>query len=336
VTPAAPAPPASPVPIRELRRSDRDTFGESIELGYGPFEAMVGLGSGGSGEFNALFRPGIWFLLRFTRALGKAPLRAFVAVDRNRVVGTTLLLPWKRSGYILGVGVRPEYRRRGLAGRLVSEAEQVTRRSGRPWAVLDVEEENHPAITLYLARKYTVVQRSMWYRLADRPPAPSPTEPTGSVHALRGRPDREPAAAWVAGQVGAAVAMAVPPEPSRFTHLESLGTMPGGKRAAWTVGAPGAVRGVLAGAWRSANRPGMLFLPALDPAVPKGEAVALLRAGVAWLQGLGCSGVLLAVPDTAASVAPALADLGFAPQLATLTMTLRLDGGATSAPPKAP
>jgi ribosomal protein S18 acetylase RimI-like enzyme len=322
----------SELPIRELLRSDQASFLESIVGGYGPFEAMIELDRDGGKEFAMLFRPGFWYLIRFLRAVGRAPLRAFVVADHHQVVGTTLLIPLPNSGYLVGVGVRPSHRRRGLAGRLVARAEEESQRTGRAWAVLDVEEENHPAVTLYLARQYTTLARIDWLRTASLAAAGAVPHGTVSVRALTDKAQRRRAAAWVTAHVPASITSILPPTDRRLTHLETLGMAPGGKREVWEVGAPGMPRGVLSATWRGAAKPGMLFLAAMDAGATRDEVVALVQAGVAWLSGLSCSVILLAVPGYVTGALPVAAELGFLPQLSTLTMARRLEGAPPSSP----
>jgi ribosomal protein S18 acetylase RimI-like enzyme len=335
VTALSATPPGNELAIRELRRSDRDSFLESIAGGYGPFETMIGLARDGGQEFGPVFRPGVWFVLRLLRAFGRAPVRAFVLADGGTVVATTLLIPWPRSGYILGVGVRPSYRRRGLANRLVAHAEEVARRSHRSWAVLDVEEDNLPAVTLYQTRRYVTLQRTAWWR-NDAPGAVAGVAHSAvTLRTLSEKPSREAAGSWVAQHVAAAITTPLPPTGSRLSHLESLGQIPGAVREVWQVGPPEAPRGVLTGCWRGSGKPGMLFLPALAAGILRDEIVALVQAGAAWLVQRGCTGILIAAADTWESAPPVFAELGFVPVLTTLTMARPLEG-ESSPPPATP
>ncbi len=331
-----PGPPGSAVEVREVRRSDRDSFSEVILGSYGPFEVLLGLGTRGTAEFAGLFRPGIWFALQLLRAFGRAPIRIFVASAGPTVVGTTMMLPWPNSGYILGVGVRPSHRRRGLAGQMIARAEQLSAKHGREWAVLDVEEENHPAVTLYRARRYEPIQRALWLRCATPEVVAAAGRAPASVRIV-GKADRKSAAAWCARHVPDSVTAILPPNPARLTHLESLGQFPGAVRETWSVGRPNEPVGYLVACWRGTGLPGILFLPALDPGASHDELVRLIQEGTAWLVARGCAVVLAAVTDSVGSARPILEELGFSPQLSTLTMARRLGVGGGAAPrPKGP
>jgi len=321
------APPTFPlggaVEIRELRRSDRDSFTEVVQGSYGPFERMLGLGAGGANEFAGLFRPGLWFVLQLLRAFGASPIRFFVAVDGPTVVGTTLLLRWPNSGYVLGVGVRPSHRRRGLAGQMIERAETSAERHGREWAVLDVEAENQPAVTLYRARHYEVLHSAVWLRSDAPGSVGAANRPAGLVRAV-GKSGRKAATAWCARRVPTSVTEVLPPNPTRLIHLESLGQLPGTVRETWSVGPSDSPLGYLAGYWRGAEMPGLLFLPALDPAITPADLVRLVGEGTEWLLARGSPAVVVAVPDSLASAIPVIEGLGFARQLTTLTMVRRL------------
>ena len=303
---------------------------------YGPFEAMLGLGRQGTQEFSGLFRPGIWFVLRLLRLLGMAPIRMFVAADGRTVVGTTMLLPWPNSGYILGVGVRPSHRRRGLAGRMIERAEQTAARRGRPWAVLDVEAENHPALTLYLARQYAQIQSALWLLCETPGSVTAVPRPPSEVRAV-GKSGRKAAAAWCARHVPASVTAVLPPDPARLSHLESLGQFPGAIRETWSVGPSAAPVGFLAGVRRAAGTPGILFLPALDPSATQDDLVRLVQEGTTWLVAQGSATVIAAVPDHVSNTVPWFQELGFVPQMTTLTLARRLEADPSgSRGPKGP
>jgi GNAT superfamily N-acetyltransferase len=322
--------------IRDIRRSDRDSFSEVLLGSYAEFETMLGLGKRGAAEFADLFRPGIWFVLRTMRLFGLAPFRLFVAADGPTVVGTTMLLPWPVSGYILAVGVRASHRRRGLAGRLVGRAEEVAARHGRTWAVLDVEEENHPAFALYRARGYETIQSAVWLQcLSPRAVASAPR--AGGTVRVVGKAGRKSAAAWCAQHAPPSITAILPPTPARLSHFESLGQFPGVAWETWSAGPSDSPVGYLSAAWRGTGMPGILFLPAVAPAASHDGFAHLVQEGTAWLVGRGSPAVVVAVPSWMRSFTPVLEELGFVVHLTTLTMARRLDGpGRSAGPPKGP
>jgi GNAT superfamily N-acetyltransferase len=325
-----------PIILRELRRGDAPTFIQSVILGYGPFERMLGLDRQGPDLYTPVFRPGIWYVLRLLRLLGVAPVRFLVAVDGGTVVGTTGLSRWRTAGYIFAVGVRPSHQRRGLARRMLDWAESTTARRGVRWAVLDVEEDNVPAVTLYRARGYATFETVHWFRRHGTPP---PSVPPVSSMAVTTVPksQREVAADWCRAHVPPHVGEIVPPEPTRLSHLETLGSFPGSLHETWAAGPVGAPLAYLTGARRTPGEPGLLTLVAADPAATADDLARLVDEGAAWLRRQGASATLVALPDYLDRARPALERAGFAPQLATLAMARPLRGAeAPAAGPKGP
>jgi GNAT superfamily N-acetyltransferase len=297
---------------------------------YGPFEAMLGLGTKGTAEFAGLFTPWVWFVLSLFKALGRPLIRIVVAADGGTVVGTTMVLPWPNSGYVLGVGVRPSHRRRGLAVRMLGKAEDLTVERRKTWSVLDVEEENLPAVTLYRSQQYETIQKAEWFRCpAPQAVASAPRLPASSRAV--GKAGRGAAAAWCAQRIPPAVTTPMPPDRDRLTHLESLGQFPGARRETWSVGPADSPVGFVSACWRGKAMPGLLFFPALDPSATHDDLARLVQEGTAWLVSRECGVVLAVVPDNAGAVVPVLEELGFSHQLSTLTMVRRLGGGGSAA-----
>jgi ribosomal-protein-alanine N-acetyltransferase len=77
-------------------------------------------------------------------------MAAFIFVMTNREDGT---------GHITTIGVAPEHRRRGLANKLLSHAEEALRKRGINVVMLEVRTGNRAAQNLYRAFDYAIVQR---------------------------------------------------------------------------------------------------------------------------------------------------------------------------------
>lgn len=89
----------------------------------------------------------------------------FTAVDEGRVAAYMLgrLIP--PEGEIYRVAVLPEYRRRGIAYRLLDYGMKTSRGSGLECAFLEVRSQNIPAIKLYTAYGFAEVgRRKNYYR----------------------------------------------------------------------------------------------------------------------------------------------------------------------------
>ncbi len=322
--------------MRPLARSDAPSYVELVIGGYGEFERMLGLDRAGAALYEPFFRPGIWVVLRLLRMLRVSPVEFEVAVDGARIVATTGLTLNHGTGYIFAVSVRPEYRRRGLAGRLLGWSEErIVRRGGR-WALLDVEEANTGAVALYSGRGYRVVEKVDWFRAAPAVVGALASVDASAVWNLEPS-GRKAAAAWLARVVPAGVTEVATPTPRRLTHLQTLGAFPGSRSAAWGAGPVNAPVGYLTGSQRAKGEPGVLILAAMDPHADPALGAALVVTGARWLLSEGASSALVAVPDHAAAVGTALERLGFHRELSTLAMARPLaSGGAPSAGPKGP
>ena len=89
----------------------------------------------------------------------------FTATDNGRVAAYVIgrLIP--PEGEIYRVAVRDEYRRRGIAYRLLDFAMKTSRGAGLECAFLEVRSENTPAIRLYKSYGFDEVgRRKKYYR----------------------------------------------------------------------------------------------------------------------------------------------------------------------------
>ena len=87
----------------------------------------------------------------------------FSAVDNGMVVAYVLGRIIPPEGEIYRVAVRPEYRRRGIAYRLLDFAMKTSRGAGLECAFLEVRSQNTAAISLYTAYGFTEVGRRRDY-----------------------------------------------------------------------------------------------------------------------------------------------------------------------------
>ncbi|MER3398655.1 MAG: hypothetical protein C4316_09030 [Chloroflexota bacterium] len=120
--------------------------------------------------------------------------------EDGRVVGNVNFarLPYlPRVWLIFNVAVHPDYRRRGIARRLMTLALDRIRLAGGQVAVLDVETDNLPARNLYLGLGFELLERLIEYRgrVPELLPIRSPNiRPWGLHHWVtrRGLPGLDP------------------------------------------------------------------------------------------------------------------------------------------------
>ncbi len=83
------------------------------------------------------------------RVVGKEPMKFLVAEVDGKIVGTTIVSDQGKLAYIASVMVDPDYRRRGIASKMIESALDYVRERGKARAVLHVETKNEPAIGVY-------------------------------------------------------------------------------------------------------------------------------------------------------------------------------------------
>jgi ribosomal-protein-alanine N-acetyltransferase len=166
--------------IRNFRQSDSDDllallplcFAEEFEVsGFDPdrVKYMVNRGFGTTGR---LFRG-------LLRVFGKDPIKFLVAEIDGKMVGTAIVNDGGKVGYVSSVMVHPDYRRRGVAMRLVKSALDYTRQRKKARAVLHVDSTNMSAIGLYTELGFKVFEHFAYF-LGDAGSTRLP-EDTGGV-----------------------------------------------------------------------------------------------------------------------------------------------------------
>ena len=152
------------VSIRDLRRSDVSylldllpmCFAKEFEVsGFDP-DHMADMFHRGFGISGRL----IMGLLRF---FGKEPVKLLVAETDGRIVGTTIISPQEKSGFISSVMVHPDYRRKGIATKLMARALGYIRRKKKVRAVLNVDSTNASAISVYVKLGFKAFEHSAYF-----------------------------------------------------------------------------------------------------------------------------------------------------------------------------
>lgn len=119
--------------------------------------------------------PLVWALARLGQAL--PPLEGYVWIEDDRLVGNVSITParYDRGWVVANVAVYPEYRRRGIARRLMEAALDRIAQRGQ-FAVLQVDADNGAACRLYddlgfeTQRVFTRWRRASYHRPPDLAP----------------------------------------------------------------------------------------------------------------------------------------------------------------------
>jgi GNAT superfamily N-acetyltransferase len=80
--------------------------------------------------------------------------RGFKVVIGNQIAGCAYVHLRQMSAYVFNVNVNRPFRRRGVARRLMTFLEELTRSKGLPWMALQVDDGNTPAQNLYRSLGY--------------------------------------------------------------------------------------------------------------------------------------------------------------------------------------
>lgn len=153
--------------IRDFRKSDLESVIKLARLCFTREFELMGLDAERLKEVvEHFFGFTGGFLLFLLRIFRKDPLRFFVAETDGDVVGTTIISREGKVGYISTVMVHPDYRRRGIAKRLLKRAVDYIRDGGMERAILHVDSVNEPAKNLYVKLGFKEFEK-MAYLIGD-------------------------------------------------------------------------------------------------------------------------------------------------------------------------
>jgi ribosomal protein S18 acetylase RimI-like enzyme len=150
--------------IRDLRKSDLNDilrlfptcFTKELEIqGFDPdhLTDMVNRVLGRTGTL----------ILGLLRLCGKEPVKLLVAEANGKIVGTTIINNRANSGYISSVMVDPDYRRRGIATKLMTTALNYIRKRKKMRAVLHVDSTNAPAKSVYIKLGFKTFEEEAYF-----------------------------------------------------------------------------------------------------------------------------------------------------------------------------
>jgi len=136
--------------IRDFKREDFDEVIEGVEKSFVEEFEITGLDPDVwrklVGRRFSILGKTVFGVLRF---LGREPIKFFVAVVDGKIVGTTIVTKHRNTGHVETVMVHPDFRRRGIATKLIETALNYVRKRKFVRAVLQVSSNNNAAKDLY-------------------------------------------------------------------------------------------------------------------------------------------------------------------------------------------
>lgn len=90
-----------------------------------------------------------WTQEGFFAELRNDTAKFYVALYEEKAVGYMGIYIICDEGYVANIAVMPEYRRQGIAGRLIENAVQVCKNGGASFLSLEVRVSNNAAVALY-------------------------------------------------------------------------------------------------------------------------------------------------------------------------------------------
>ena len=127
------------------------------------FRRSVPDDASGIADIEAATFPDPWDFRSVTDLITTEGAMCFTARDGDRVVAYVIGRLIAPEGEIYRVAVDPDYRRRGIAYRLLDYAVKTSRGKGLESLFLEVRSMNHPAISLYRAYGFVEVGRRKGY-----------------------------------------------------------------------------------------------------------------------------------------------------------------------------
>jgi ribosomal protein S18 acetylase RimI-like enzyme len=160
--------------FRNLRKSDLNDFLGLLQTCFTKEFEISGFDPDHvSDMFNRGFGITGTLILGLMRLFGKEPLKFLVAQADGKIVGTTIVNNQRKFGYISTVMVHPDYRRKGIATRLVTDALTYIRGRKMARAVLHVDSTNVRAKNLYVKWGFKTFEHLAYF-----------VRETGPTHAL--------------------------------------------------------------------------------------------------------------------------------------------------------
>ena len=293
------------VQYRELEWDDFPSFQKLMLQAPGDLERAIGFDQLSDALFKYMHRRGLWTLFALMKALGRAPVRFFVGVNRDQIVGSAGLILLPKAGYVFAVVTDQTTRNRGIASHILGEIHSVTRKKGRPWLALDVDPNNETALRLY--RKLGYEERAQFnYHVG---PTPQAITPSGDVAVEVSRGKMKEVADWVNLHQLPALRDPLPATSRMFSHIENMANMPNTQRKTWILSPSGQIKAVLRGFYFPAIKTSFMIPIGYDSAISSDSILSLMAPAVKWTRALEAIRMEVVVSEPAGAWEPTMASL---------------------------
>lgn len=113
--------------------------------------------------------PDPWGMIGISESLRQDHTELLGAWHEDRLLGYVIAYFSIYEGEIARIAVAKDYRRKGIAGRLLAELEQICRKREAESILLDVRESNQDAIEFYKSHGFTVdgIRRNFYTKPAE-------------------------------------------------------------------------------------------------------------------------------------------------------------------------
>jgi ribosomal protein S18 acetylase RimI-like enzyme len=304
------------IEYRELRWADFPSYQKLMLQAPGAFERATGLDQTVEALFKYLHRRRLWTLLAIIRALGRAPIHFFVAVDQGQVLSSASLILLPRTGYVFAVVTDSANRNRGIASHTLEEVHDVARKQGRQWVALDVDTNNETAIRVYRKLGYEEKARFNWHV----GPTPEAVTHSASMATEVPRSKKKEEAAWVNLHQSAAVRESLPATAKMFSHHEIITQLPNTQAKTWSLSSFGRTTAVMRGFFLPIIKTVFVIPAGWDPAITADSLLSLVASALNWARPLGATRTEIVVPDPPGAWEKTMDLLGLQQAVSTILM----------------
>ncbi|MCI4331296.1 MAG: GNAT family N-acetyltransferase [Thermoplasmata archaeon] len=311
--------------LRDLRKRDLAEFNLLITREFPQEGALLGLDAVAQGKvIDRVFNPFVRGLLGLMRWVGKPIVRFLIVEADGKVAATAIVSFNKRSGYIGGVSVHPDYRRRGFGRQVIQGCADTARAAHREFAVLDVLRDNAPALALYRSSGYLPLRTGAFLR-KELESRPAPMAAPQGVRPIR-RSDREGLAVLARSALPEEVSRVLPVERGSFTLPPMIVRFLLSETQAWVIDDGQGPLAFLRATVSRAMAAGNLTAPILSPDLPDERAREFLRFAESWLASKGAPRLVTEEWDHHTRSRELLRSEGFVDAIPIETLYLPLNG----------